>query len=183
MLNSNYLFALLKRWFFKLVVVLMVNVFVVSTSGAGGWRSEFPTVQLVGNGVLTVFFMDIYKLSLFSVNGRYSSKDDFILEFEYFKPISKNTIVDASITELSKFDSVTPKQKKYWRQILNKGIVDMSAGETAAVSFLKTGKIVFYQPGRDSVSFNAPEFKKYFASIWLGKETSRPKLRNELLGQ
>lgn len=148
-----------------------------------GWRAELPNLKLVGSGKLKVFFMDIYKLRLYSANGRYSSEDNFVLEFEYLKPVSKNTIVDASISELSKLYDVTVEQKKLWRQILNRGITDMIAGETAAVIFFKTGKIKFYSLGRLQASFDAPKFKKYFASIWLGKRSSRPKLKQQLLGQ
>ena len=152
-------------------------------NAADGWRAELPDLKLVGSGKLKVFFMDIYKLRLYSANGRYSSEDNFVLEFEYFKPVSKSTIVDASISELSKLYDVTVEQKKLWRQILNRGISDMVTGETAAVIFLKTGKIKFYLLNRLQASFDAPKFKKYFASIWLGKKSSRPKLKQQLLGQ
>ena len=51
-------------------------------------------MKFVGGGVLTVFFMDIYVKSL--PDGLYSERNDFVLEFEYLKPVSKSTIIDAS---------------------------------------------------------------------------------------
>ena len=70
--------------------------------GADNWRSKFPDMKFVGAGVLTVFFMDIYKLNLYANAGLYSERNDFVLEFEYLKPVSKSTIIDASINELTK---------------------------------------------------------------------------------
>ena len=60
-----------------------------ASNGADNWRSKFPGMKLVGGGVLTVFFMDIYKLNLYANDGLYSERNDFVLEFEYLKPVSK----------------------------------------------------------------------------------------------
>ena len=173
----------MKQSFCKCFITLMLIYIAFPANAADGWRAELPDLKIVGSGKLTVFFMDIYKLRLYSANGLYSSENNFVLEFEYLKAVSKSTIVDASISELSKLYDVTFEQKKMWRQILNTGISDMVAGETAAVIFLKTGKIKFYSLDRLQASFDAPKFKRYFASIWLGKRSSRPKLKQQLLGQ
>ncbi len=154
-----------------------------ASNGADDWRSKFPDMELVGSGVLTVLFMDIYKLNLYANKGRYSLHNDFVLEFEYFKPISKSTIIDASVNELTKPDSVTSIEIKFWKRILDKGIVNMDAGEVASISFTKTGIVTFYSTNRPPLSFDAPKFAKGFASIWLGKNTSYPRLRQKLLGK
>ena len=154
-----------------------------AASGVDSWRSQFPDMKFVGSGVLTVLFMDIYKLDLYANEGRYSGRNDFVLEFEYLKPVSKSTIIDASINELTKPDDVTSTEIKFWKRILDKGIVDMNAGELASVSFTNEGMVTFYSDDRLPVSFKAPKFAKGFSSIWLGKNTSRPRLRQKLLGK
>ena len=106
-----------------------------------------------------------------------------VLEFEYLKPVSKSTIIDASINELTKRGDVTSTEIKFWKRILDKGIVDMNAGEVASVSFTNEGMVTFYLDDRLPVSFKAPKFAKGFSSIWLGKNTSRPRLRQKLLGK
>ncbi|MDC1383093.1 chalcone isomerase family protein [Candidatus Puniceispirillum sp.] len=173
----------MKQSFCKCFITLMLIYTAFPANAADGWRAELPDLKLVGSGKLKVFFMDIYKLRLYSPNGRYSSEDNFVLEFEYLKPVSKNTIVDASISELSKLYDVSFEQKTLWRGILNRGLSDMEAGEMAAVTFTKPGTIKFYSRGEMQASFNNPKFKEYFASIWLGKRTSRPNLKKQLLGQ
>ena len=73
-------------------------------------------IWFVGGGVLTVFFLDIYKLNLYANDGLYSERNDFVLEFEYLKPVSKSTIIDASINELTKPDDVTSTEIKFWKK-------------------------------------------------------------------
>ena len=140
-------------------------------------------MKFVGSGVLTVLFMDIYKLNLYANEGRYTERNDFVLEFEYLKPVSKSTIIDASINELTKADNVTSTDIKFWKRILDKGIVDMDAGEVSSMSFTKTGIVTFYSADSSTISFEAPKFAKGFSSIWLGKNTSHPRLRERLLGK
>ena len=165
-------------------MVLSVAVFpAYAATGVDSWRSKFPNMKFVGSGVLKVLFMDIYKLNLYANEGRYSWHNDFVLEFEYLKPVSKSTIIDASINELTKSDVVTSTEIKFWKRILDKGIVDMNAGELASVSFTNEGMVTFYLDDRPPVSFKAPKFAKGFSSIWLGKNTSRPRLRQKLLGK
>ena len=165
-------------------MILLIAAFpAYAAIGADGWRSKFPDMKLVGSGVLTVLFMDIYELNLYANEGRYSGRNDFVLEFKYLKPVSKSTIIDASLNELTKPDNVTSTEIKFWKRILDKGIVDMKAGEKASISFTKTGIVTFYLANRQPLSFDAPKFAKGFPSIWLGKKTLRPQLRQKLLGK
>ena len=154
-----------------------------AANGADNWRSKFPDMKFVGGGVLTMLFMDIYKLNLYANEGHYSEHNDFVLEFEYFKPVAKSTTIDASINELTKPDNVTSTEIKSWERILDKGILDMDAGEVASMSFTKEGIVTFYSADRSPISFEAPKFAKGFSSIWLGKNTFRPRLRQKLLGK
>ena len=110
------------------------------------------------------------------------SKDELIV-FDKLSYTEMEKIVNIQINELTKRDDVTSTEIKFWKRILDKGIVDMNAGEVASVSFTNEGKVTFYLDDRPPVSFKAPKFAKGFSSIWLGKNTSRPRLRQKLLGK
>ena len=183
MFNGVYVLTFSGLKFLLLAGLLIAARPSYASNGADNWRSKFPDMKFVGSGVLTVLFMDIYKLNLYANEGRYSGRNDFVLEFEYLKSVSKSTIIDASINELTKPDDVTSTEIKFWKRILDKGIVDMNAGEMASVSFTNEGIVTFYLDDRLPVSFKAPKFAKGFSSIWLGKNTARPRLRQKLLGK
>jgi hypothetical protein len=167
----------------QVVFLIACFLFVTPVSAQADWKTPYPDLQEVGTGVLKVFFMDIYSLTLHSREHDYQVSDHFALEFNYKKPVSKKTIVDASIDELSKAPSVNSLKIEAWRQILEKGISNMQAGEKATVVFSKSGNVEFWSENRESISFQDPEFAKNFAAIWLGPETSHPKLRSALLGE
>jgi len=167
----------------KIVFLIACLLFVTPMGAQADWKTRYPDLQVVGTGVLKIFFMDIYSLTLHSKERYYSVSDHFALEFNYRKSVSKKTIVDASMDELSKVPNVGSVEKKAWKQILEKGISDMQAGERASVVFSKSGNVEFWSENREPVSFQDLKFAKNFAAIWLGPQTSHPKLRSALLGE
>ena len=166
------------------VVFFIACLLLVTPMGAqADWKKRYPDLRVVGSGVLKVFFMDIYSLTLHSKERDYSVSDHFALEFEYKKSVSKTTIVDASVNELSKAPNVSSTEIKAWKQILEKGISDMKAKEKASVVFSNSGGVEFWSENRKPISFQDLKFAKNFAAIWLGPQTSHPKLRLALLGK
>ena len=127
--------------------------------------------------------MDIYSLTLHSKERNYRVSDHFALEFDYKRSVSKKTVIDASMDELSKAPNVGSVEIKAWKQILEKGISDMQAGEKASVVFSKAGDVEFWLENQEPVSFKDLKFAENFAAIWLGPQTSHPKLRSALLGK
>ena len=167
----------------KIVFLIACLLFVTPMGAQADWKTRSPDLRVVGTGVLKVFFMNIYRLTLHSKERDYSVSDHFALEFDYKKSVSKKIIVDASMDELSKAPNVSSAEKKAWKQILEKGISDMQAGEKASVVFSDTGDVEFWSENRKPISFQNLKFAKNFAAIWLGPQTSYPKLRLALLGK
>ena len=167
----------------KVVFLITCFLFITPMGAQADWKTRYPDLQVVGTGILKVFFMDIYNLTLHSKGRDYRVSDHFALEFDYKKSVSKKTIVDASINELSKVPNVGSIEIKAWKQILEKGIIDMQAGEKASVVFSKSGDVEFWLENRETFSFQDLKFAENFATIWLGPQTSHPKLRLALLGE
>ena len=167
----------------KVVFLIACLLLVTPMSAQADWKTRYPDLRVVGTGVLKVFFMEIYSLTLHSKERDYSVSDHFALEFDYKKSVSKKTIVDASMDELSKAPNVSSAEINAWKQILEKGISDMQAGEKASVVFSNSGDVEFWLENREPISFQDLKFAKNFAAIWLGAQTSHPKLRLALLGK
>ena len=178
-----YASNMIRRNIQKAVILIACVLFVTPMGAQADWKSQYPDLQVIGTGVLKVFYMDIYNLTLHSKGRDYSVSDHFALEFDYKKPVSKKTIVDASIDELSKTPNVGSVEIKAWKRILEKGISDMQAGEKASVVFSNSGDVEFWSGNREPISFQDLKFAKNFAAIWLGPQTSHPKLRLALLGK
>ena len=139
-------------------------------------------MRLVGSGVLEVLFIDVYRLSLYAKDGQFVPERDFVLEFDYLTDVSKRTIISASINELAKLDGISAADIKSLERGLGNAIVDMAAGDRAAIVFTAAGKIVFERPGYTPVSFDDRRFAASYAAIWLGPGTAYPLLRHRLLG-
>ena len=167
----------------KAVLLIIFFPMIMPTLVLADWKTKYPDVEVVGTGVLTVFFMEIYNLTLHATTRDYTKSDHYVLEFDYKKPVSKTTIIDASINELTKVPNASADDIKAWRTMLDKGIVDMNSGGKAAVAFSKVGEIEFWSETRKIISFRDPKFAANFAAIWLGPQTAYPELRLALLGQ
>lgn len=178
-----YASNMIRRNIQKAVFLIACVLFVTPMGAQAGWKSRYPDLQVIGTGVLKVFFMDIYNLTLHSKEPNYAVSDRFALEFNYKKSVSKKTIIDASMDELSRLPDVSSVELKAWKQILESSISDIQAGEKVSVVFSKSGDIEFWSENREPISFQNLKFAKNFAAIWLGPQTSHPKLRLALLGK
>ena len=167
----------------KILLLIIFFKMILPTHVFADWRAKHPDAEAIGSGVLKVFFMDIYTLTLHAETRDYTKSDHYILEFDYKKPVSKTTIIDASINELTKVPNASADDIKAWRRMLDKGIVDMRSGDKAALVFSKLGEIEFWSENRKIASFRDPKFTTNYAAIWLGSKTVYPELRMALLGQ
>ena len=154
----------------KVVFLIACLLFVTPMGAQADWKTRHPDLQVVGTGVLKVFFMNIYRLTLHSKERDYRVSDHFALEFDYKKSVSKKMIVDASMDELSKAPNVSSVEKKAWKQILEKGISDMQAGEKASVVFSDTGDVEFWSENRKPISFQDLKFEKILQQYGLDRK-------------
>ena len=96
----------------KVVFLIACLLFVTPMGAQADWKTRYPDLQVVGTGVLKVFFMDIYSITLHSKELDYSVSDHFALEFDYKRSVSKKTVIDASMDELSKVPDVRSVELK-----------------------------------------------------------------------
>ena len=103
------------------------------------------------------------------------------MEFEYLRDTSKKSVIKASINELKKIN--IPKNKLLiWEKYLNNTISDMTKGEKAALYWEPGSQITFYVKERLKKIIKDKEFADAYINIWLGENTSRPILRDKIIG-
>ena len=180
--------------FFKVVLLVFGMMFsgvafAEVTHSNDSWQKDMPNATLVGKGKLTLFFFDVYNLSLFTAGKTPIAEDiswrenGYVLQFDYLRDVSKASIVKASIDEMKRVDAASPDDLQKWQGHLNRAIHDMQDGETAAVLFVPDGMATFYASTKPAVHINDKAFATAFSDIWLGESTARPDLKKRILGQ
>ena len=147
------------------------------------WQKNIQSFALIGEGTLKVFVWDLYDLKLFSEINSFSWQNKFILEFDYKRELKKDKIIETSLKEMRRQKGVAEKQINAWKTHLEQGINTVREGTKAAVEWSPDGQITFHYESKAPVIIYDELFAKSFINIWLGQETSEPKLRSELLGK
>jgi hypothetical protein len=142
-----------------------------------------PNAQLTGKGTLSVFFMHIYDATLYTSNGQMDNKQPFILSITYHHHFSGSDIVDRSIQEIKLQGFLDKEKLDQWYKDMKTIIPDVHKGTVLTALFIPGEKTIFYHDADPVGQINDPDFTKQFANIWLGERTSKPTLRNQLLGK
>jgi hypothetical protein len=145
-------------------------------------ESILNDASIVGQSRLTVLLWDIYDASLYAKNGIYHPEKPFALSLRYLRDFEGKDIAERSIQEikakglsdLSTFDT--------WRKSLLKLFPDVSEGDEIIGVYGPDKRSLFYLNGNMFGSIDDVELGRLFFDIWLGDDTSEPRLRRELLG-
>ena len=165
----------------KQFLALIILVFSIS------WTSQaqqegFQSPKLIGEGTLKVLMWEVYDLRLLTDGTPFSWRDKFLLEFNYSRELKKESVIDASLKEFKLQPNVSDKDIKAWEVYLEQVIQPVQKGTKTSVMWVPEGQIVFDYEGSTSSTIENEDFARAFLSIWLGENTSRPKLRSQLLG-
>ena len=140
-------------------------------------------MKLIGQGTLKVLFFEVYDIRLLSDSRSFSWENKLQLEFEYKRSITKERIIDSSIKELKRQPNATEQNLDEWKAYLQEAIQPVQEGSQASIQWSPQGTITFQNQGVKSVTIKEESFARSYINIWLGQETSQPKLRSQLLGE
>ena len=163
--------------------ILFTLLFIVTSSVASDMpKEEFSSPSIIGEGTLEVFFMEIYDLRLVADSPTFSWQNKFKLDFFYTRDLKKDSVIKSSIKELRRQSSVSKSDIELWQGYLEQSIKPAQVGTHATVIWNPEGRITFHYENNDPTTIEDEDFARAFLNIWLGEETSQPKLRNQLLG-
>ena len=168
------------------LIFLSFLIFLINTNyilANDWWKNKSMNVVKLGEGKLSVYFFDVYNLKLYSTSKNLNYKNKIRLEFEYLRDVSKKHTIEATIKEFKKNTKFDESKLKIWKKYLNKSIKDMKKNKKREVVYHPEGIINFYVEGFEKKEFKDSFFAKSFIDIWIGKNTSRPNLRNKLIGE
>ncbi|MEM6579718.1 MAG: chalcone isomerase family protein [Pseudomonadota bacterium] len=138
--------------------------------------------QLVGEARLKVLFWSVYDSSLFSEDGRYTEgQRPLRLEIKYLRDIEASDLLENTQSEWEGLPGV-PAASGEWLQDLALIWPDVKANDVLAFEVNSEGAGEFFLNGESLGGIDDSEFSGYFLDIWLSPDTSRPKLRQGLIG-
>jgi hypothetical protein len=140
-------------------------------------------MKLIGQGTLKVLFFEVYNVRLLADSKAFSWKNKFQLEFEYKREVKKESVIESSIKEMRRQSNILDKDINQWQEYLEISIKPVQEGSQATVSWNPNGQITFHYQSSEPTTIEDENFARAFLNIWLGEETSQPKLRSQLLGQ
>lgn len=142
-----------------------------------------PNAKLVGKGMFSYYFWDVYTGELFASEGKYADQPPFALRLTYQRDLEGKKIAERSIDEMKKQGDIAAEDADKWLSLMERIFPDVSEGDVITGIATKEGTSVFYVNGEKADEISDKTFTQRFFDIWLSDETSEPKFRKKLLGK
>ena len=144
-------------------------------------KGSVPVVEQVGASRFSVFVWDVYDISLYAPEGRFDPKTPYALHLEYLRNIRGDMIAEKSVDEMRK-QGVSEVKLAAWFVQMKEIFPDVDRGTELIGVFNPDGPTEFYNGSELIGQVVDPEFGPAFSAIWLGEQSSRPSLREKLIG-
>ncbi len=149
----------------------------------GQVQASDSALRMVGQARLTFMLWPVYDSRLYSADGTYREGQlPLRLEIEYLRDVYAADLVRHTQSEWQSQGLSHPGQQE-WLETLSVLLPDVSENDVLAVVVAhETGRSAFLVNGRSLGQIDDPNFSEHFLNIWLSPKTSRPELRQALLG-
>jgi len=142
--------------------------------------TEVMDMQEVGKGQFKVAFWKLYDIVLFAPQGHYNASQPFALELTYSRQLKGKLIAEKSIELIKKQGVDNQEILKNWQAQLTTLIPDISKGDV--LTGVKTDDgMLLYLNNIELGKLEDHTLSICFFNIWLGEDTTAPKLREKLL--
>ena len=146
-------------------------------------------VAPVGSGVLSWFGIDVYEATLFTESGRFEGPgvdETVALELRYRRNIPASRLVERTRKEWNRLDGRTEipdaAVREAWLKQVGSFWPDIRPGDLIVTVVSPGGPARFYTAGEFIGEVTDPAFGPAFLGIWLHPDSSRPDLRDQLVG-
>ena len=168
----------------KYLYLLMIIVFMSFNSSA----VILADLHKIGHAKMSVLFFDVYDIELLSKDKNWQP-DSYpqALKITYLRDISKEDLLKATKEQWQHIQLKQPNEN-LWLKKLDAIWPDIKEGNglTILVDPYKTSKFYFTSKEHKNLligEISDPGFGPAFLDIWLGENTSEPKLRKRLIGK
>ncbi|MDO6773849.1 chalcone isomerase family protein [Shewanella sp. 3_MG-2023] len=138
--------------------------------------------KLVGQADLDLLWFSVYSAKLMSVDGEYKNQQyPLKLEIQYHRDIDAEDLIEATVEQWQHIgieQSRIPQLQAHLEGIWP----DVKQGDTLSFMMHEQNKGQFFYNEQPLAMILEPGFADAFLGIWLSENTSRPKLRQQLIG-
>ncbi|MDP4788885.1 MAG: chalcone isomerase family protein [Haliea sp.] len=141
-----------------------------------------PALQMVGEARLNVMFWSVYDSRLYTADGRYrADQRPLRLEIEYLREIEAHVLVKQTGEEWDHLQVAHENRNGWMRQLIALW-PDVRKNDVIALEIDADNRSTFFFNGEKLGVIEDRAFGEHFVAIWLSPNTSRPALREALLG-
>lgn len=144
--------------------------------------SSIPNASVVGRGVLSYVFWDVYEATLYAPEGRWDPATPFAVSIEYYHSINGVDIADVSVQEMRRQGFTDEVKLAAWHSQMKDIFPNVSNGTVLSAVYTPGKQTTFYNSNEMIGSVKGDDFGQRFFGIWLDENTSKPNLRRALLG-
>lgn len=143
--------------------------------------SPAEPLRPVGSGKFTWFGMTVYRATLLTADGSFSSTDRYALQIDYQFDFTRQQLARSSLEQIERLYGKQADGERLIQQ-LQAVFCDVRSGDHI---------LGLHQPGEGAWFYNDegligelddPRLAQAFFDIWLAPGTSEPELRRQLLG-
>lgn len=141
-----------------------------------------PNAAVVGRGILSYAFWDIYEATLYAPEGRVDAGKPVALSIAYYHAIDGKDIADRSVQEIRDQGFADEVRLAAWHAQLKAIIPNVNKGTVLSAVYTPGRETTFYDGDTAIGTIKGDDFGQLFFNIWLSEKTSEPQLRRALLG-
>ena len=148
-------------------------------------KAELPGARLLGSGRLTFLLMHIYDARLWApepLAPERAVQAPVALELEYARKLVGKLIAERSLEEMKRVPGMADEQAQRWLAWMVQTFPDVAAGDRITGVHRPGESARIFLNGTLRGELKDADFARRFFAIWLGPQTSEPKLREQLLG-
>lgn len=151
-------------------------------SAASQPYANFLQYKTVGKDTLRVALFRIYNAELSSPSGQYRpAVEPLLLKLRYLRNINSEQLLSKTQQQLS--HRLAPNLLQEVSSTLKNLWPDVSAGDELSFLLSPNGVGTFYFNGKHLGSLPHSQFNRAFLDIWLGEDSSYPKMASRLRGE
>lgn len=167
--------------FFLIIILLCVPHMAGAVQAFPVLEKAIPQMALVGKGSLTTLLFDVYDIALYAPKGKWQQGQPHALSIQYKLAIDGADLAERSADEMRRQD-VQAQKITEWEGKLKTIFPDVKKGTTITALNKPEKETIFYRDGIEIGKIDDPQFGPAFFAIWLGKNTSEPDMRADLMG-